>query len=84
MSLVYHASEISSSANLRSIYGTYVYDDLFEVDTSKLGTGRTLNTRQNASGKSKVLANILQSYPLDCDKENESNKVTMLWHLRRI
>lgn len=52
---------------------TYIYDDTFEVDTSKHGTGGSLNMRQSASSKSKVLANIPQSYPLDCDKENESN-----------
>ena len=52
---------------------TYNYNDIFEVDTSKHGTGGSLNMRQKASSSSQVIANIPQGYPLDCDKKNESN-----------
>lgn len=52
---------------------TYNYDDTFEVDTSKYGTGGSLNMRQTPSSNGKLICTIPQSYPLKCDKEKESN-----------
>lgn len=52
---------------------TYTYDDIFEVDTSKFGNGKSLNMRQTPSTNGKLVCTIPQSYPLHCDKEKESN-----------
>lgn len=51
----------------------YTYDDIFEVDTSKHGTGGALNMRQYARTSSQLVCTIPQGYPLDCDKEQEKN-----------
>lgn len=52
---------------------TYTYDDIFEVDTSKYGNGKSLNMRQTPSTSGQLVCTIPQGYPLDCDKEKESN-----------
>lgn len=52
---------------------TYIYDDTFEVDTSKHGTGGSLNMREKPTPGSTLVCRIPQSSPLKCDKEREAN-----------
>lgn len=51
----------------------YNYNDIMEVDTNKYGNGGSLNMRETPSTNGDLITTIPNRYPLDCDKEAESN-----------
>ena len=52
---------------------SYTYNDTLQVDTTKHGSGGSLNMREAPTTDGRLITTIPNGYALSCDKEAESN-----------